>query len=82
MLDAYGLAEEYDKAQITGALRNLLEEAVGNRVSDIFIRNKQVFIRVDSAPLRQELYAWRESLLLRLKEKEPKAAEIESIVLI
>ncbi len=82
MLEVYGLSEKYEEVQVIQALRDILETAFGSKPGDIFIRNNQVFVKLHSAPLRKELSMWRDELLLRLKEKEPKAASIWAIVLI
>lgn len=82
MLEVYGLSAKYEEVQVIQALRDILEAAFGNQLGDIFIRNNQVFVKLHSAPLRKELSMWRDELLLRLKEKEPKAANIRAIVLI
>jgi hypothetical protein len=82
MLQVYGLSEKYEKAQVIQALREILEATFGNQISDIFIRDSQAFVKLNSAPLRQELAMWRDQLLTKLKEREPKAANIRAIVLI
>lgn len=82
MLEVYGLTEKYESVQIIQSLRDLLELSIGERGSDIFIRNNRIFIKVEAATLRKELAMWRDRLLTRLKEKEPKAVNIEAIVLI
>jgi hypothetical protein len=82
MLQVYGLSEKYEEVQVTQALREILEATFGNQIGDIFIRNNQVFVKLNSAPLRKELSMWRDQLLLRLQEKEPKAVNIRAIVLI
>ncbi|MCS7019243.1 MAG: DciA family protein [Cytophagales bacterium] len=82
MLQAYGLAEKYHQVQVVQSLRNMLAPHLSSQIDTIYIRNNQIVMQVSSAALRQELAMWRDQLLLRLKEKEPLAANIQAIVLI
>ncbi|WP_448520327.1 hypothetical protein [Rhodoflexus sp.] len=82
MLEVYGLSGKYDEVHIIQALRELLQASFGSQTDEIFIRNQCIFIKIQAAPLRKEVFMWRDQLLARLKEKEPKAVKIEAIMLI
>lgn len=69
MLKAYGLEDGYYAAAIATYWEELMGPAVARRTGEIKFEKGVLRIRVDSAPLRQELSYGKEQIAQRLNRK-------------
>lgn len=62
-IDAYGLREKMDELDITTAWDDVVGAMVARHTVSVRLRKGRLNVRVDSAPLRQELTYMREALV-------------------
>jgi predicted nucleic acid-binding Zn ribbon protein len=55
LLDTYRLRGRYNETYIVAKWEELAGRTIASRTSSIEVRDKKLYIRIDSAPLRQEL---------------------------
>ena len=69
MLDAYKLRGRMDELRLLSAWGKLMGPMVQKRTLDISIRNKILYVKLESAALREELSYSKEKLIQRLNEE-------------
>lgn len=62
LVDAYGLREKLDEQAVTSLWDELAGGMVAKHTVAVKLRKGKLFIKVDSAPLRQELTFMRDGL--------------------
>lgn len=68
LLDIYDLKEQLSKQKILQAWEEALGLTVGQRTLKLFIKNQTLFVKLDSASLKQELLMNRSQILKKLNE--------------
>lgn len=63
LVDAYGLREKLDEQAVVSAWDEIAGSMVARHTVAVRLRKGKLYIKVDSAPLRQELTYLRESLI-------------------
>src|SRR5690606_25199923 len=78
MVDAFGMREKMDELDITSAWDNVVGGMVARHTVSVRLRRGRLVVRVDSAPLRQELGFMREALkeILNKRAGRPVVEEI------
>ncbi len=79
MLKAYRLDGKLQQLKLIDSWEKLMGPTVANRTVEIKIYGKKLFVILNSASLRQELFQEREKIIKLLNE-EAGAAVIEEIV--
>ncbi len=79
-LDSFHLRDKLNEAKVIQAWEKVVGEMVAKNTSQLHIRNKVLFVKVNSAALRNELLFARNKILNALN-KEAGAGVIEEIVL-
>jgi len=69
MLDAYKLRGRMEELKLMSSWGKIMGPMVQKRTLDISIRNKTLFVKLESAALREELSYSREKLIQRLNEE-------------
>jgi len=69
MLNVYKLKRRFDETALIAAWPELMGKAVANRTSQLYIRDRKLFIRVESSVLKNELVMIRSEILKRMNEK-------------
>jgi hypothetical protein len=69
MLEAYKLRGRMDELKLISSWGRIMGPMVQKRTLDLSIRNKTLFVRLESAALREELSFSREKLIERLNEE-------------
>jgi predicted nucleic acid-binding Zn ribbon protein len=69
MLEAYKLRGRMDELKLMTSWGKIMGPMVQKRTLDLSIRNKVLYIRLESAALREELSYSREKLIERLNEE-------------
>ena len=69
LMRAYGLEGKMKEFDVIAAWPELMGPAVANRTKDIKIRNKTLFLTMDSAVMREELQHGKQIIILRVNEK-------------
>ncbi|MEZ4738131.1 MAG: DUF721 domain-containing protein [Flavobacteriales bacterium] len=80
LVDAYGMREKMDELNITTAWDDVVGAMVAKHTVSVRLRRGRLNVRVDSAPLRQELSFMREALKEVLNRRAGRDV-IEEIVL-
>lgn len=80
LVDAYGLREKLDEQAVASLWDDLAGGMVARRTVAVKLRKGTLYIKVDSAPLRQELTYMRDGLIKTINERLGRAV-VEKIVL-
>ena len=78
-LQAYRLEEKFNQTKLIHSWEKVVGKMVANHTKDLHIRNKVLFVKIDSAALRNELNYARETIIKSLNE-EVHADVIEDVV--
>ncbi|MBL6446890.1 DUF721 domain-containing protein [Fulvivirga sp. 29W222] len=55
LLEGYRLRGRFDEARLVSSWERLMGKTIANRTGKIFIKNKVLFVEINSAPLKHEL---------------------------
>lgn len=69
LLKVYKLKRKFDETALIAAWPDLMGRAVANRTSQLYIRERKLFIRVESSVLKNELLMIRSEIVKRMNEK-------------
>jgi len=67
-LKAYGYASKMKEIEIIKAWPELMGVAVANRTANIYIKNKKLFLKMDSSVMREELSYGKQVIIHRINE--------------
>ena len=62
MLKQYHLNEKFDQNKLLNSWAKLMGKTIANRTTKIFIKNKVLFVELNSAPLKNELNLSKDKL--------------------
>lgn len=68
MLKAYGLEEGYFKTLLINSWPVVMGKMVNAKTSDLKIKNKVLYVKMTSAPLKQELSYGKQKIVSMLNE--------------
>ena len=69
MLKVYKLRRKFDETSLVVAWPEMMGKAIANRTKDIFIRDRKMFIRIESAVIKNELVMMRSNIIEKLNER-------------
>jgi hypothetical protein len=69
LLNVYKLKRKFDETSLIAAWPELMGKAVANRTSQLYIRDRKLFIKVDSSVLKNELVMIRSEIIKRMNER-------------
>lgn len=69
MLRVYKLKRRFDETSLIAAWPEMMGPAVAHRTKDIFIRDKKLFIRVESSVIKNELLMMRSNIIDAMNTK-------------
>lgn len=69
MLRTYGLDGRMKEIRLIDSWEKVMGKPVAKHTREIFIRERKLFVRLDSAALREELSYGREKILKMLNEE-------------
>lgn len=81
LLQVYKLQRKFDETSLIAAWPELMGPAIANRTKEIYIRDKKLFLRVESSVIKNELLMMRSQILDKMNEKAG-GMVIEEIVLL
>ncbi len=79
MLKVYRLKGRYDETFAVSCWEEVMGKAVASRTKEIFIKNKKLFLRLESSVVKNELNMMRNQIIANLNEKAG-AAVVEEII--
>jgi predicted nucleic acid-binding Zn ribbon protein len=81
LLQVYKLQRKFDETSLIAAWPELMGPAIANRTKEIYIRDKKLFLRVESSVIKNELVMMRSQIMEKMNEKAG-GTVIEEIVLL
>lgn len=69
MLDVYRLRRRFDETSLIAAWPEMMGPAVANRTKELFIRDRKLFIRIESSVIKNEMVMIRSQILDRMNER-------------
>lgn len=68
LLEVYHLKDKFTEVDIIHNWENIMGKMIANRTSEVFIKNKKLFIRLNSAVLKQEFLMMKANVLNKVNE--------------
>ncbi|RDC57373.1 DUF721 domain-containing protein [Pedobacter chinensis] len=68
MLDVYRLRRKFDETSVLAMWPEIMGTAIANRTTQIYIRDKKLFIRIESSVIKNELVMVRQGIIQKLNE--------------
>lgn len=68
MLEVYKLRRKFDETALIAAWPQLMGKAIANRTKQLYIRDKKLFVKVESSVIKNELLLMRTQVIGRLNE--------------
>jgi len=81
MLDTYKIRQKFDETALISAWPELIGPAIANRTKQIYIRDRKLFVRVESAVVKNELALMRSRIIARMNEHVGQVV-VEDLVLL
>lgn len=81
MLKVYRLDRKFDETALIAAWPELIGSAIANRTTQLYIRDKKLYVKVESAVIKHELMLMRRQILGRMNEHVGKVI-VEELVLL
>lgn len=79
MLNTYRIKDKFTATQITASWGTIMGEPIARRTEKVFMKDKKLFVKLNSAPLKNELSLSKHKIK-SLFDKEFGAGEVEDIV--
>jgi predicted nucleic acid-binding Zn ribbon protein len=79
LLNAYKIRGKYNETHVVASWSRLMGPAIANRTSKIYIKDKKLFVQINSAPLKNEL-AMSRSKIVEILNKDISEAIIEEVI--
>ena len=79
MLQVYKIKKRFDETGIITAWPQLVGKSVANRTKEIFIRDKKLFLRIESSVIKNELVMMRTQIIEKINN-EAKGILVEEII--
>lgn len=79
MLNVYKLKRRYDETHVVAAWPELVGKSVANRTKELFIKDKKLFLRIESSVIKNELVMMRSQIIAKIND-EAKTSLVEDIV--
>jgi len=68
MIDVYRLRRKFDETSIVAIWPEIMGNAIANRTTQIYIRDKKLFLRLESSVIKNELLMVRQGIIKRLND--------------
>ena len=79
MLQVYKIKRRYDETGIIASWPTFVGKSVANRTKEIFIRDKKLFLRIESSVIKNELLMMRTQIIDKINN-EAKEILVEEII--
>ena len=81
LLQVYKLRRKFDETSLIAAWPELMGNAIANRTKEIYIRDKKLFLRIESSVIKNELLMMRSQILEKMNDKAG-AQVVEEMILL
>jgi predicted nucleic acid-binding Zn ribbon protein len=79
MLQVYKIKKRFDETAVVAHWSQLVGRPVANRTKEIFMRDKKLFVRIESSVIKNELVLMRTQIIDKINE-EAKSVVVEEII--
>lgn len=79
MLNVYKIKRRFDETGVITAWPDLVGKSVANRTKELFVRDKKLFLRIESSVIKNELMLMRSQIIEKIN-KEAKSLLVEEII--
>lgn len=66
MLNVYKIKRRYDETHVIAAWPEVVGKSVANRTREIFIRDKKLFLRIESSVIKNELIMMHSQIIQKI----------------
>lgn len=73
LLHAYRIKDKLDEVKLISSWEEIMGKAIANRTSELFIKNRSLYLRLESAALKKELMMMKTRIVEMLNEKAGKS---------
>jgi len=80
-LDATRLRSKFDESSIIAAWPDIIGRPIANRTEKIYIHDKKLFVKVESAVIKNELVMMRQQIVSSVNEYVGKVVVEECVIL-
>lgn len=81
MIEKYRLRTKYDQSYVVAHWTKIMGTTIGSRTKNIYIKNRTLFLQIESAPLRSELLRAK-SKIIELINREMNSDLIDEVMFI
>lgn len=81
LLKAYRLEDKFKEKQLIGSWGEIVGKTISDRTTSVFIKEKKLFVKLSSGPIKKELMLNRSKVLGLIEEKVGKGVVEELICL-
>ncbi|GAB3924017.1 DUF721 domain-containing protein [Mucilaginibacter myungsuensis] len=69
MLQVYKIKRKYEETGVAAYWSELVGKSVANRTKELFIKDKKLFLRIESSVIKNELVMMREQIIRKINER-------------
>jgi predicted nucleic acid-binding Zn ribbon protein len=81
LLKAYRLEDKFKEKQLTSSWGDIVGRTIADRTSSVYIKDKKLFVKISSGPIKKELMLNRSKVLVLIEERVGKGVVEELICL-
>jgi predicted nucleic acid-binding Zn ribbon protein len=81
LLKAYRLEDKFKEKQLISGWGDIVGKTISDRTSSVYIKDKKLFVKLTSGPVKKELMLNRSKVLVLIEEKVGKGVVDELICL-
>ena len=81
LLQVYNLQQKFDETALIAAWPEMMGVAIANRTKELYIRQKKLFVRVESSVIKNELMMMRSQIIEKMNERAGAEVIVEIVLL-
>ena len=81
LLQVYKLQQKFDETALIAAWPEMMGVAIANRTKELYIRQKKLFVRVESSVIKNELMMMRSQIIEKMNERAGAEVIVEIVLL-
>lgn len=81
LFQVYKLQQKFDETALIAAWPEMMGVAIANRTKDLYIRQKKLFVRVESSVIKNELMMMRSQIIEKMNERAGGEVILEIVLL-
>jgi len=81
LLQVYKLQQKFDETALIAAWPEMMGVAIANRTKELYIRQKKLFVRVESSVIKNELMMMRSQIIEKMNERAGGEVIVEIVLL-